>query len=242
MKITIKNVLPGIALGLLGVLLFAGCSAPWAHNKSAKPGTRPTAQQLIAAAQKNFASVSSFHVIMQVQNPGKAEQGQVQIRNASGDVLMPDKVKAQATVILSGQAVTVDLISIGDSQYITDPITGQWRVIKGVLDPRTLTNPKTGIVSVFDKLQNVSQPTPDVVNGVQCWRINGQLDSKHIAFITGGGASKMLPTSACIGRADALPYQVSVTGQAAPGDSDQTSRIFILSDYNKNVNISAPPL
>ncbi len=69
---------------------------------------------------------------------------------------MPDKVKAQASVILSGQNVQVNLISVGDTQVITDPLTGQWRVIKGVLDPRTLTNPDTGIVSVISKVQNVT--------------------------------------------------------------------------------------
>jgi hypothetical protein len=168
----------------------------------------------------------------------------VQIRNASGDVVMPDKVQAQANVILSGQAVTVKLISIGDNQYITDPITGQWRVIKGVLDPRTLTNPDTGILSLIGKVQNVSQPTEDVVNKIPCWRVTGQLDAKYLSFFTGGGvpAGTILQTSACIGKTDSLPYQVSVTGQAAVGDTAQTSRTFILSNYNKSISITAPQI
>lgn len=232
-------------LCLVGIVLLSGCSMPWQHNQSASAAnTPPSAQQLLTSLQKNFRTVSAFHVMMQVQNPGPVSQGQVQIRTANGDIVMPDKVKAQATVILSGQAVTVNLISIGDNQFITDPITGQWRVIKGVLDPRTLTNPDTGILSLISKVQNVSQPSADTVGNVPCWRITGDLAAKYLAFFTGGGvpAGTMLHMSACLGKSDSLPYQLSVTGQAAPGDSTQTSRVFTMSNYNENINITAPQL
>jgi hypothetical protein len=234
-----------IMLFLASALLFSGCSLPWQHSNVALANApKPTTQQLLAALQKNFRSVSAFHVVMKEDNPGAATVDKVQIRAATGDVVMPDKVKAQATVILSGQSVTVNLISVGDNQFITDPITGQWRVIKGVLDPRTLTNPDTGIISLISKVQNVSQPTDDTVGGVPCWRVTGQLDAKYLAFFTGGGvpAGTLLQTSACIGKADSLPYQLIVTGQAAVGDTTATSRTFLISNYNENVNITAPQL
>jgi len=144
--------------------------------------------------------------------------------------------------MLSCQPLTVNLISICSNQFITDPITGQWRVIKGVLDPRTLTNPNTGLISLIGKLQNVSSPTSDVANQVPCWRVTGQLAAKNLAFFTGGGvpAGTMLQTNACIGKSDSLPYQVVVTGEAAPGDTAQTAYDFNLSNYNENISISAP--
>ena len=246
-RISAGRFLGFVFLFLASVMLIAGCSLPWKHAASASASSstytsKPTTKQLLASLQKNFRTVSSFHVVLQVQNPGPASQDGVQIRNASGDVIMPDKVQAQATVILSGQSVTVKLISIGDNQYITDPITGQWRVIKGVLDPRTLTNPDTGILSLVGKLQNMSQPTDDVVNHIPCWRITGQLDAKYLAFFTGGGvpAGTMLQMSTCVGKADSLPYQVGVTGEAAAGDTAQTVRTFILSNYNENITITVP--
>jgi hypothetical protein len=247
-RMTAGRFLAFLVLCLASVLLIVGCSLPWKQATNANATSiqvpRPTTKQLLTSLQKSFRAVSSFHVVLQVQNPGPAPQDGVQIRNANGDVIMPDKVQAQATVILSGQPVTVKLISIGDHQYITDPITGQWRVIKGVLDPRTLTNPDTGILSLVDKLQNVSQPRDDIVNKVACWRITGQLDAKYIAFFTGGGvpAGTMVQTSACIGKTDSLPYQVTVTGEAAVGDTAQTVRTFTLSNYNENISITAPQI
>jgi LppX_LprAFG lipoprotein len=246
-RISGKRSLTLAALCIAGVLLISGCSFPWRHHAASSGGTnipKPTTQQLLATLQKNFRSVSSFHVILQVQNPGPALQDKVQIRTANGDVLLPDKVKAQANVMLSGQPVSVNLISIGDNQFITDPITGQWRVIRGVLDPRTLTNPNTGLVSLISKIQKVSSPVSDVAGNVPCWRVTGQLDAKNLAFFTGGGVpdGTMLQTNACIGKSDSLPYQVTVTGQAAPGDTAQTAYDFAMSNYNESISIAAPAL
>jgi hypothetical protein len=226
---------------LAAALLLAGCSLPWQHSPFNGTVPKPTAQQLLAAVHKSFSSVSAFHVVMRVQNAGSTTGSKFQIRNADGDVVLPDKIKAQATVILSGQAVTVNLISIGDTQFITDPVTGQWRVIKGVLNLRTLTNPNTGIISAVSQLQNASTPTDDTVNGIPCWRITGKLEAKTLAFITGGvPTNTVLQTSECIGKNDSLLYQVIVTGQAAASYTPQTTLTFLLSNYNEHVIIKAP--
>jgi hypothetical protein len=234
-----------LLLGLAALLLLAGCSLPGQHNTpSSGLGPSPTAQQVLAAMQKNFRSVSSFHLTMKADGLGNDDSGQIVIRDADGDVLMPDKIRAQANVLLSGQAVTVNIVSIGANQYITDPITGQWRLIKGSLDPRALTNPDTGIIALASKLQNVTGPTSDNANGVDCWRVNGLLPAKDLAVLLGDGApaGSMLKTSICAGKADGLPYAISVTGQAASGDTPQTNRTFLLSKYNENISIVAPQM
>jgi len=238
-----RRVLISLVSGVACMLLLAGCSLPWQHTTPTSGlGPRPTAPQVLAAIQKNFRTVSSFHISMKTENLGSATSSQFVIRNADGDVLMPDKIRAQASVLLSGQAVTVNLISIGTNQFITDPITGQWRVVKGMFDPRTLTNPDTGIISLAGQLRNVTGPTDDSVNGTPCWRVNGLLAAKALAFFTGGGVPKgtMLKTSICAGKADGLPYAISVTGDAAAGDTSQTTYTFLITRYNENISIVAP--
>jgi LppX/LprAFG-like lipoprotein len=243
--ISMRRAMACVALTLASALLIAGCSLPWQHNTTAVAngfGPKPTAQQVLSTLKKNFRSVTTFHMTMKVDNLGNTKGNQIQIRSADGDVIMPDKVKAQANVLFSGQPVTVKLVSIGDIQYLTDPITGQWRVVKGVLNASTLTNPDTGIFSLATKLQNATGPTDDTVNGTPCWRVNGLLDAKNLAFFTGGGvpAGTMLQTSVCAGKADGLPYQLSAVGQAASSDTPQTSRTFTISGYNENITITAP--
>ncbi len=243
--IPLRRAMAYLTLVIASALLIAGCTPPWQHGSAAianSSGPKPTAQQVLDTIQKNFRSVTTFHVTLKVDNLGDTTGNQIQIRTADGDVIMPDKVKAQANVLFSGQPVTVKLISIGNIQYLTDPITGQWRVVKGVLNASTLTNPDTGIFSLTNKLQNVTGTTDDVVNGTPCWRVNGLMDAKYLGFFTGGGvpAGTMLQSSVCGGKADGLPYQLSVVGQAAKGDTLQTSRTFTISGYNENITITAP--
>jgi hypothetical protein len=238
-----REVLKALIFALAGGLLLAGCSLPWQHTTpSSGLGPAPSAQQVLAALQKNFRSVSSFHITMKTDNLGNTDASQIVIRQADGDVVMPNKVRAQANVLLSGQAVTVNLVSVDSHQYITDPITGQWRVVTGMLDPSVLTNPNTGLVALAGQLQNITGPTDDNVNGTPCWRVNGLLPAKDLAFFTGGGvpAGTMLKTSVCAGKADGLPYEITVTGEAAPGDTSQTTRTFFISKYNENISIVAP--
>ena len=240
-----KGKLAALILSVVCLLMLAGCSLPWQHTTpSSGLGPKPSAQQVLAALQKNFRLVSSFHITMKTDNLGNTEASQITIRQADGDVVMPDKVKAQANVLLSGQAVTVNLISIGTHQYITDPITGQWRVVTGLLDPSVLSNPTTGLIALAGQLQNVTGPSDDTVNGTPCWRVNGVLPAKDLAFFTGGGVpdGTMLKTSVCAGKDDGLPYEITVTGEAAPGDTSQTSRTFFISKYNENVSIVAPQI
>lgn len=235
--------LPGMLLCLSCLFLLSACSLPWQRaSASSGPGPRPSAQQVLSVMQKNFRTVSSFHLNMQTENLGESDASQLLIRTADGDVLLPDKIRAQANLLLSGQAVTVNLISVGASQFITDPITGQWRVVKGMFDPRTLTNPDSGLISLVGKLQHISGPLADSVNGLACWHVDGQLPASDLAFFTGGGvpAGTLLQTSICAGQSDGLPYQISVTGQAATGDTARTTRTFLLSKYNENISIVAP--
>src|SRR6266567_7513277 len=99
-----------VLLCLAMALLMAGCSYPWQHPSAAMHNMpKPTTQQLLNAMRNSFRNVSAFHVVMRVQNAGRTTGSQFQIRNADGDIIMPDKIKAQATVILSGQSVTVNL-------------------------------------------------------------------------------------------------------------------------------------
>jgi hypothetical protein len=225
---------------------MSGCNI-FKHNgvrSGNATGPAPSTQQLLSTFKEQIRSVKSLHVVMQTQNTGPADPQQTQVLNVDGDVVMPDKVKAQATVVLSGQKVQVSLISVDGNQYVTDPVTGQWRVMNGVLDPATLTNPDTGIVSILGKVQNLSQPTASNANGTPCWNVNGTLDAQNVAFLTGGGApaGSQLQVSACFGQNDSLPYHISIVGQAARGDTPQTTRTFDLSNYNEQITITAPQI
>ena len=220
-------------LGLLALVLALAACGGSSNNV-------PDTHQLIMQAQAAIQKVQSYHFNLAVDNPGTGAA--LIIKTADGDVLVPDKLKATANVLVFGNVVQVQIIAIGDKQYVTDPITNKWMHTSGLLDPRTLSDPKTGIAAILGHIQNPGTPTDANVDGKPCWSIDGTLDAKYLAGITGGGApaGTMDKINTCIGKSDKLPYVIKITGIAAPGDTAKTARTIKLSKFNENLTITAP--
>lgn len=200
----------------------------------------PDAHQLIKDAQTAFQKVTAYHFKLDAQNAGAGSF--VAIQSADGDTLVPDKLQAKAAANVLGNVVDVKIIAIGSKQYVTDPITGKWTTASNLLDPRTLSDSQTGVVAILGQIQNPTTPQDSTSDGRPCWSMNGKLDAKYLAGITGGGttAGKLVNVTLCIGKTDKLPYMVRVNGVAITGDTDKTVRTFTLSKFNESLSISAP--
>jgi len=214
-------------LGLLALCL-AACNT---NNNS---NTTPSAQALIKSAQQAIQKVTAYHFNLQGQNISL--QGKLPITSADGDVKVPDRLKATATI----NGNSVQLIAIGNQQYIN--LFGGWQSVSGLIDPRTLSDPNTGVSAILGHIQNPGQPTDSSVNGTSCWLIKGKLDPTLLAGITGGGApaGTLDNVSVCIGKATNLPYQIVIDGPAAQGDTAQTTRTITLSKFNETITIEPP--
>ena len=200
----------------------------------------PTAQQLIKNAQAALQKVTAYHFNLVAEGAGAG--GFLVVKSADGDTVVPDKLQADADAVVLGNIVKVKIISLADKQYVTDPISGKWQPTTGLLDPRTLSDSKTGIIAILGLIQNPSTPTDSNVDGKPCWNINGKLNAKDIQGITGGGtpANATDDVSTCIGKSDNLPYSIRITGIAIQGDTDKTVRTFKLSKFIESITIVAP--
>ena len=221
--------LPGLLACMLALTACGGSAA-----------TTPDAHTLITQAQAAIQKVASYHFNLTVDNPGTG--GALIIKTADGDILVPDKLQANANVLLLNNVVQVKIIAIGADQYITDPITNAWHKTSGLLDPRTLSDSKTGVAAILGNIQNPSTPTTSSVDGIPCWSIDGTLDAKYLAAISGGGApaGSTVKVTTCIGKSDNLPYLIKMSGIAAQGDSTNTVRNFKLSKFGESLTITAP--
>lgn len=218
--------------GLLALILSLAACAGDANT--------PNAQQLINQAQAAILKVTSYHFNLNADNPGSG--GLLVIKTADGDVLVPDKLKASADALVIGNTVQVQIIAIGDKQYVTDPISGKWTSTTGLLDPRTLSDSQTGVAAILGHIQNPSTPTDSNVDGTSCWSIDGKLDAKYLTAITGGGtpAGTQVNVTTCIGKQDHLPYLIRMSGVTVQGDTDKTVRTFKLSKFGEQLTIVAP--
>lgn len=218
--------MPGL---LVFVLLLAACGGG---------SPAPDVNQLIKDAQAAIRQVTAYHFKLVTANLGTGAK--LPITGAEGDIVVPDKLKANANALFAGTSVQVQIIAIGNQQYIF--LFGIWQPTTGLLDPRTLSDPQKGVAAILGNIQNPGTPSDSNVGGRQCWNVTGKLDPIYLAGITGGGApaGSTDDVSACIGKSDKLPYQIIVKGVAAAGDTDKTVRTFTLSKFGEQVTIEAP--
>jgi LppX_LprAFG lipoprotein len=223
----------GYSFLLALLLLLAACG-----GSNGGGSTTPDARQLITQAQMAIQQVTSYHFTLKAVNIGA--NAALPISSADGDIKVPDRLKATANALFAGNNVQVQLIAIGSQQYIN--VFGGWQTTTGLLDPRTLSDPQTGVASILGHIQNPGTPTDSNAGGRACWNIKGKLDPTYLSGITGGGAPKgqLDDVSVCIGKTDHLPYQIMINGVATQGDTAKTVRTFTLSSFNEQIDIQSP--
>jgi hypothetical protein len=202
----------------------------------------PSAQQLLASAQAAIQKAHAYHFNLQTQHAGTSAN--LVLQSADGDLVVPDKLQANATAQVFGSLVQIKIITIGQHQYMTDPITGRWETTSGLPDAQTLSSSQTGIAGLLGHIQNPSTPSNSSVDGVSCWSTSGKLDAQYLSGILGNQAKagSLLDATTCIGTSDHLPYLIRLTGIATAGDSSQTVRTLKLSKFNEAITINAPAL
>ena len=82
-------------------------------------GGPPSAQQLISNAQAAIQKVTSYHFNLAVDNPGTGSV--LTIKSADGDILVPDKLEANASALVLGNVVQVQIITIGIKSILRTP-------------------------------------------------------------------------------------------------------------------------
>jgi len=223
--------------GMLALaLLLVACNGN--NNPTSNNTPTPSAQTLIKNAQAAIQKVTSYHFNLKSQNIGT--NSSLPLQSADGDVIVPDKLQANANVLFSGAVIQAQIITIGDDEYLN--LLGTWQKTSGLLDPRALSDPQTGVAAILGHLQNPSTPEASSSGSTPCWSISGTLDATYLAGITGGGApaGSIDNITTCIGKSDNLPYSILIKGIAAQGDTAQTSRTLTLSKFNEQITITAP--
>lgn len=124
-----------LILLIVGSLL--GCSSP-------TPEALPP-EEIIDQSVKRMQNLAGFHfVIDRNGSPAFIDvEGLLAFRRAEGDFVFPDKAQATIRVIAPGLVSEVQIISIGNTQWETNLLTGEWQQ----LPPEWGFNP----ASLFDK-------------------------------------------------------------------------------------------
>ncbi len=225
-----RALVPLAALVSLAVLAVAGCG-----------GSTPQTSLLLKSAEQQFNATKSLHFVMTTQHLSTVPVGSYAIISASGDVARPNQLKATATVDAGVITTQVQLIIVGDKEWYTNPLTGQFVPTDQFGSYLRLFDPTNGLGALLTGLKNPSHPTDSSSNGTACWKISGDITMAQLTPIFGSAVvGSAQSTTFCISKSNYQLVSVVLQGQVLSGDTSQTIRTIYLTNFDQPVSIQTP--
>lgn len=167
-------------LVLLAVLV-AACGSPAAPT--------PAPQELVKQAASRLVQTRSLHFAIEFTGaPTYLDKGRtLSLRRVEGDVVRPDRMRATVKAALPGAFVQILAIGIGDDQYATNPLNGQWQKIPAEwgFNPTVLFESERGLAAILADVQNLAVLPEETIENQRHFHISGALPGSKIAPLTG---------------------------------------------------------
>jgi hypothetical protein len=226
---------PALAVLPLLLLLLVACGGDDSKNSD----DAPDAQALLKSAADATAAVKSFHFKLEHENGSIALPLNLQLREAEGNVVVPDRLKADVSAKSGSINIDVDVIAIGDKTWITNPFTRRFQELPNTsifetIDPVALLRVVTG------ELENVEVAGSESVDGVDTWRLTGTMPSSALSSVLPVSRGNTVDFDLWVGKDDNLPRRVRLKGALTADDSASTTRSITFSKFDERVDISPP--
>ena len=212
------------------MLAVAACGSP-----SADPST------LLAQTKAKLDAAPSLHFLL--TSDGVRGTGPL-ITGGSGDARRPDGFSGRLSVMVSGFAVSIEVVSVGGVFYVKLPTDTQFAptdpTAYGFGDPAMLLDPRRGLSSLLLKCRSSTLDSDDRYNGEQLHEVRCTLPGPAVASLL---------TSADRGQDVAATFGISAgNGQLrrvvlrGPFFDKRTPSTFtlVLDKYGENVSVTPP--
>jgi hypothetical protein len=237
----IKTQLSILIIGMVGISLV-GCTAVTPEPLAP--------EEILNLAIDRTASLLGFECSL-AQDGSRAyldPEETIALRRIEGAFVAPDRLQATVRVISPGVVTEFQLISLGEEQWFTNLVTGEWEVIPADWDfyPATLFEPETGMVSVLrSDLSNLSLEGLDElveVPGKDLYHLSANLSGDNLYYVTYGLiASDLMRVELWI---EPGSYEVHRIVLTEPLSAESEPRVWTLDFWNfdRVVEITPPEL
>jgi LppX_LprAFG lipoprotein len=218
--------------GALVLALLVGCT----------PAPRElTPKEVLDRAADALDKATTAHFALEQQN-GTLQLAQgVQVANAEGDVLRPDRVRMKFTLRLAGFSAEAQMIAVGEELFITNPLSGQWQKAPARTGAPRVLDQEHGMSSLLRNVTDPQRVGNETLDGAQTQHLKGRVAATSFAEMTGSQPTgDLVAGDVWVGSDDFLPRQVRLEGPIGAGDTAQTIRTLKLSKFNEPVTIERP--
>ncbi len=168
---------------------------------------------------------------------------QLSLRSAEGDFARPDKMGVHLKVLVTVAAAELDMIALGNEQYLTNVLTKKWEVLPPEFgfNPAVMFDPKVGLEQLLKAgLDNPHWVGVEDLDGKSVYHLQGSISGEKLQGMSGGLIGKgAVDVDLWIDRDTNLPHKAIIVDKDS--DPEQpTTWTMTFSSYGKDVNITAP--
>ncbi|MEE8353541.1 MAG: LppX_LprAFG lipoprotein [Dehalococcoidales bacterium] len=225
-----------LSLAIL-VAMATGCAGPAA----APTETQLTALEIIDRSSEKFQGINSFHFVLDQVGGGTPIAVGVAMNGAVGDVAKPDRLKMTVSGTAVGMFIEVQLISVGEVAYMTNPLTGKWELVPIGFRALSVFDPNTGIAAIMRGMANLTKLDDEEVDGVLGYHLGGSIDSGDLGSITGSYVEGVtIDAEIWIGKEDFVVRLIKLEGKITESEVPGIVRTLKLSNFDEGVSIELP--
>jgi lipoprotein LprG len=221
-----------LAVLIVAALMAAGCGGGGEEGSSA--------EQVVRESVASTGAVKRFHFTLDVQNVPRSGTG-LQLTAAEGDVVAPDRARADVSGTFAGLPITTQIVAIGDQVWLKNPLSGAWQAIDVTTTPVALLDPSQGVLGVMEGIADPVDEGTEEIDGVTLRRISGTASAADVAPLVAVKPSEgEVPVTLWIGDEDGLLRRIEVSGPVAENEPDEALRVVEVSRFDEPVTIEPP--
>jgi len=220
--------------------LAVACSGNSDGGSLGIPVASPTPvnpQAVLERSGEVMEALESFHFRLTHEN-GVSPIGQgLVIREVQGDVARPDKISLEFSGLAGSFAMRASLIAIGESSFISNPITGEWEPVPAEVSPLGFFEPTRGISEIMRRIKS-----PMLISTKDdSYAISGTIASEGLASLFGAvEEGNSVDIDVVIDATSLFLLEARLEGRITASEEDGVIRIITLSNFNEPVEIELP--
>lgn len=195
-------------------------------SDAAAPSTQPEDKSLIiAAAIEAMQNVESFHaevdaafIVVQTEASFRMDEDTFGTKfpiRFSGDFQLPDRASGKLQLALGLVLLQLDIVTIGEQAYITNPETGVWEqyplFLTGLPDPYDLVL----LPAETRRYSDIQIVKDETIDDIQTQHIRANLRANVL-----GGAYNNLFLDVWVGKEDSLIHRLTMSGETNVDEED----------------------
>jgi hypothetical protein len=203
------------------------------------------AAAILSNASQRLAETNSLHFTLEIEGTTYIDESEsIQLESAEGDLARPDKVATEFKVSLFGvSTVSIRMITIGESSWTTDLITGNWTEAPPEFgyNPSVLYDNQNGLGPVTGKMTGTKVAGTESIDGQDSWHVTGIASGEIMEPITAGTmAGNEIGVELWIDKETFDIHRVKVVEPKTDDKDDPATWTLNLSEFDEKVTIEAP--